>query len=105
MITSASLCLSANHDGRLCRGSELHSRRPPIAAAVVVRDGRVPLVRRRIPEAGFSWGFIGGEVEPETLHRPYGSRPSSEGGSGEVGHLPGQVLAGVVVAEQAARAN
>jgi 8-oxo-dGTP diphosphatase len=30
---------------------------------VVVRQRRVLLVRRRVQEAGFSWGFVGGEVE------------------------------------------
>jgi mutator protein MutT len=37
--------------------------RPPIAAAVIVADGRVLMVRRRIKEGELSWQFPGGEVE------------------------------------------
>ncbi|MGH3949951.1 MAG: NUDIX hydrolase [Pseudonocardiaceae bacterium] len=36
---------------------------PSIAAAIVVRDGRVLLVRRRIAEGDLSWQFPAGEVE------------------------------------------
>lgn len=38
--------------------------RPPIAAAVIVKDGRVLLVRRRVKEGSLSWQFPAGEVEP-----------------------------------------
>ncbi|MFE6836461.1 NUDIX hydrolase [Streptomyces sp. NPDC057705] len=38
--------------------------RPAIAAAVVVHDGRVLLVRRRVSEGRLSWQFPAGEVEP-----------------------------------------
>lgn len=37
--------------------------RPPVAAAVIVRDGRVLLIRRRVAEASLSWQFPAGEVE------------------------------------------
>lgn len=37
--------------------------RPPIAAAVIVKDGRVLLVRRRVKEGSLSWQFPAGEVE------------------------------------------
>jgi 8-oxo-dGTP diphosphatase len=37
--------------------------RPPIAAAVIVNDGRVLLVRRRIKEGSLSWQFPAGEME------------------------------------------
>jgi 8-oxo-dGTP diphosphatase len=37
--------------------------RPPIAAAVIVEDGRVLLVRRRVKEGTLSWQFPAGEVE------------------------------------------
>lgn len=37
--------------------------RPPIAAAVIVDDGRVLLVRRRVEEGSLSWQFPAGEVE------------------------------------------
>jgi len=38
--------------------------RPPIAAAVIVKDGEVLLVRRRVKEGQLSWQFPAGEVEP-----------------------------------------
>jgi 8-oxo-dGTP diphosphatase len=38
--------------------------RPPIAAAVIVDDGRVLMVRRRVKEGQLSWQFPAGEVEP-----------------------------------------
>jgi 8-oxo-dGTP diphosphatase len=37
---------------------------PLVAAAVVVRGGRVLLVRRSVPEAGLVWQFPAGKVEP-----------------------------------------
>ena len=39
------------------------SPRPPIAAAVIVKGGRVLLVRRRVNEGSLSWQFPAGEVE------------------------------------------
>lgn len=36
---------------------------PPVAAAIVVKDGRVLLVRRRVPEGSLSWQFPAGKVE------------------------------------------
>ena len=38
--------------------------RPPIAAAIIVQDGRVLLVQRRVKEGSLSWQFPAGEVEP-----------------------------------------
>jgi 8-oxo-dGTP diphosphatase len=38
--------------------------RPAIAAAIIVADGRVLLVRRRRSEGSLSWQFPAGEVEP-----------------------------------------
>ncbi|MGW4731700.1 NUDIX hydrolase [Streptomyces shenzhenensis] len=38
--------------------------KPGIAAAVIVDDGRVLLVRRRVSEGQLSWQFPAGEVEP-----------------------------------------
>ncbi|MEV8095238.1 NUDIX hydrolase [Kitasatospora sp. NPDC085879] len=38
--------------------------RPGIAAAIVVNDGRVLMVRRRISEGQLSWQFPAGEIEP-----------------------------------------
>jgi 8-oxo-dGTP diphosphatase len=37
---------------------------PPIAAAVIVNDGRVLLVRRRVDEGRLSWQFPAGKLEP-----------------------------------------
>ncbi|GGL05200.1 NUDIX hydrolase [Mangrovihabitans endophyticus] len=37
--------------------------RPPIAAAVIVHDGKVLLVRRRVKEGQLSWQFPAGGVE------------------------------------------
>lgn len=36
----------------------------PVAAAVVVDNGRLLLVRRRIAEGDLSWQFPAGKVEP-----------------------------------------
>jgi 8-oxo-dGTP diphosphatase len=38
--------------------------KPPIAAAVIVQDGRLLLVRRRVAEGSLSWQFPAGAVEP-----------------------------------------
>ncbi|MFD7614296.1 NUDIX hydrolase [Streptomyces sp. NPDC059828] len=40
------------------------AERPGIAAAVIVHEGRVLLVRRRVGEGRLSWQFPAGEVEP-----------------------------------------
>jgi 8-oxo-dGTP diphosphatase len=37
--------------------------KPPIAAAVIVKDGRVLMVRRRVSEGALSWQFPAGAVE------------------------------------------
>lgn len=37
---------------------------PAIAAAVIVHDGRLLLVRRRVKEGSLSWQFPAGGVEP-----------------------------------------
>jgi 8-oxo-dGTP diphosphatase len=36
----------------------------PIAAAVIVKDGQVLMVRRRVKEGQLSWQFPAGQVEP-----------------------------------------
>lgn len=38
--------------------------RPAIAAAVIIKDGHVLLVRRRVKEGELSWQFPSGQVEP-----------------------------------------
>ncbi|GAA1026733.1 8-oxo-dGTP diphosphatase MutT [Virgisporangium ochraceum] len=39
-------------------------KRPAIAAAIVVKDGRILMVRRSIREGELSWQFPAGEIEP-----------------------------------------
>ncbi|MGP3951823.1 NUDIX hydrolase [Streptomyces sp. 7N604] len=38
--------------------------RPGISAAIVVHEGRVLMVRRRVKEGQLSWQFPAGEIEP-----------------------------------------
>jgi 8-oxo-dGTP diphosphatase len=40
------------------------TERPPIAAAIIVSDRRVLMVRRRVKEGELSWQFPAGQVEP-----------------------------------------
>lgn len=42
----------------------LADAKPAIAAAIIVDEGRVLLVRRRVKEGQLSWQFPAGEVEP-----------------------------------------
>jgi NUDIX domain len=44
--------------------SHLATQRAPIAAAIIVENGKVLLVRRRVAEGELSWQFPAGEVEP-----------------------------------------
>jgi 8-oxo-dGTP diphosphatase len=44
--------------------SEPTTERPAIAAAVIINDGHVLLVRRRVKEGELSWQFPAGQVEP-----------------------------------------
>jgi 8-oxo-dGTP diphosphatase len=36
----------------------------PIAAAIIVKDGLVLMIRRRVPEGQLSWQFPSGKIEP-----------------------------------------
>ncbi|AUY51030.1 NUDIX hydrolase [Streptomyces sp. CB01881] len=38
--------------------------RPGVAAAIVTREGRVLMVRRRVSEGQLSWQFPAGKIEP-----------------------------------------
>jgi 8-oxo-dGTP diphosphatase len=38
--------------------------RPGISAAIIVQEGRVLMVRRRVKEGQLSWQFPAGEIEP-----------------------------------------
>ncbi|RSS49452.1 NUDIX hydrolase [Streptomyces sp. WAC07061] len=52
--------------------------RPAIAAAVVVHEGRVLLVRRRVSEGRLSWQFPAGEVEPGEVREEAAVRETRE---------------------------
>jgi 8-oxo-dGTP diphosphatase len=54
------------------------SPRPPIAAAVIVQDGRVLLVQRRVKEGSLSWQFPAGEVEEGESAGPAAVRETYE---------------------------
>ncbi|MDH6117008.1 NUDIX hydrolase [Kitasatospora sp. GAS204B] len=43
---------------------DVADERPGIAAAIVVRGGRVLMVRRRVSEGQLSWQFPAGKIEP-----------------------------------------
>ena len=43
--------------------TDLADRRPSIVAAIIVRDGRVLMVRRRVTEGTLSWQFPAGQSE------------------------------------------
>jgi 8-oxo-dGTP diphosphatase len=49
--------------GRGAMSEPITSERPAVAAAVIIEDGRVLLVRRRVREGRLSWQFPCGEVE------------------------------------------
>lgn len=52
--------------------------RPGIAAAIVVREGRVLMVRRRVSEGQLSWQFPAGEVEPGEAREDAAVRETQE---------------------------
>ncbi|OON74882.1 NUDIX hydrolase [Streptomyces tsukubensis] len=52
--------------------------RPGIAAAIVVTDGRVLMVRRRVSEGQLSWQFPAGEVEPGEVSEDAAVRETRE---------------------------
>ncbi|MFF6772749.1 NUDIX hydrolase [Streptomyces sp. NPDC012637] len=49
-----------------------------VAAAVVVQDGRVLLVRRRVAEGALSWQFPAGKVEPAETPEEAAERETQE---------------------------
>lgn len=53
-------------------------QRPPIAAAVIIQDGAVLLVRRRVKEGSLSWQFPAGEVEAGETPESAAAREASE---------------------------
>jgi 8-oxo-dGTP diphosphatase len=52
--------------------------RPAIAAAVIVHEGKVLLVKRRVKEGSLSWQFPAGEVEPGEAAGAAAVRETSE---------------------------
>jgi len=58
----AQRCVMIDHGG--CGMRRPAARRVPVAAAVIVVDGRLLLVRRRIAEGALVWRFPAGKVEP-----------------------------------------
>ncbi|MCP3822609.1 NUDIX hydrolase [Streptomyces sp. A3M-1-3] len=52
--------------------------RPGIAAAIVVHEGRVLMVRRRVSEGQLSWQFPAGEVEPSEAREDAAVRETKE---------------------------
>ena len=52
--------------------------KPPIAAAVIVQEGRVLLVRRRVSEGALSWQFPAGAVESGETREDAAVRESAE---------------------------
>jgi 8-oxo-dGTP diphosphatase len=52
--------------------------RPGIAAAIVVHEGRVLMVRRRVSEGQLSWQFPAGEVEPGETREDAAVRETQE---------------------------
>ncbi|WP_260638807.1 NUDIX hydrolase [Streptomyces angustmyceticus] len=52
--------------------------RPGIAAAIIVHEGRVLMVRRRISEGKLSWQFPAGEVEPGETREDAAVREAKE---------------------------
>ncbi|MER6449450.1 NUDIX hydrolase [Streptomyces venezuelae] len=52
--------------------------RPGIAAAIVVHEGRVLMVRRRVAEGQLSWQFPAGEVEPNEAREDAAVRETQE---------------------------
>lgn len=53
-------------------------QRPPIAAAVIIQDGAVLLVRRRVKEGSLSWQFPAGEVEADESPEVAAAREANE---------------------------
>lgn len=46
------------------------ARQPGVAAAVIVHEGRVLMVRRRVSEGSLSWQFPARKVEPGETREP-----------------------------------
>lgn len=58
--------------------TESAQERPAIAAAIVVKDGKVLMVRRRVAEGELSWQFPAGEVESGETEEDAAVRETAE---------------------------
>lgn len=58
--------------------AQLPDSRPAIAAAIIVNDGQVLMVRRKVKEGSLSWQFPAGEVEPGESNEDAAVRETSE---------------------------
>ena len=54
------------------------NERPRISAAIIVKDGKLLLVQRRVKEGSLSWQFPAGEVEPGETVEDAAVRETSE---------------------------
>lgn len=52
--------------------------KPAIAAAIIVRDGKLLLVQRRVSEGSLSWQFPAGAVEPGESFEQVAVRETAE---------------------------
>ncbi|WP_125772955.1 NUDIX hydrolase [Antribacter gilvus] len=54
------------------------TEKPAIAAAIIVQDGRLLLVQRRVSEGSLSWQFPAGAVEPGETFEEAAVRETAE---------------------------
>jgi 8-oxo-dGTP diphosphatase len=54
------------------------TEKPAIAAAIIVQDGRLLLVQRRVSEGSLSWQFPAGAVEPGETFEEAATRETAE---------------------------
>jgi 8-oxo-dGTP diphosphatase len=69
------------HDSNVLDGDDqaaMDLQHPLVAAAVIVSNGRVLLVRRRVEEGRLSWQFPAGKVEPGESDREAAVRETRE---------------------------
>lgn len=58
--------------------TETTTEKPGISAAIIVRDGRVLMVRRRISEGELMWQFPAGAIEPGEVAQDAAVRETDE---------------------------
>ncbi|MGW3191827.1 NUDIX hydrolase [Streptomyces ardesiacus] len=57
---------------------ETAEKQPEVAAAVIVHEGRVLMVRRRVSEGSLCWQFPAGKVEPGETSEDAAARETRE---------------------------